>query len=78
MWEVLFVLSKRKKDAVAEEVSYAFLGQSESESSHIQGLEKSKLEIDSISQSAHKLSKTKVFEIVNRWGKLRLWIPKHS
>lgn len=77
MWEVLFVLSKRKKDAVAEEVSYSFLGQSESESSHMQGLEKSKLGTESISQSSPKLSKTKIFEIVNRWGKLRLWIPKH-
>jgi len=49
---------------LAKGVSYYFLGQSESESSNMQGLKNSKLEIESI--SVDKLFTTKKFEIVNR------------
>lgn len=61
-----FVLRKRKTGRLAEKVSYCFLGQSESESSRMQGLTNSKLGIESTSQFVYKLSKTEKFEIINR------------
>lgn len=42
-------LGKRKKNGLAKGGSYYFLGQSQSESSNIQGLKNSKLEIESTS-----------------------------
>lgn len=48
------------------------------ESSNMQGLKNSKLGIESTSEYLDKLPKTEKFKMVNRWGKLRLWIPEQS